>query len=337
MEALSGTVEDLGWIAVEEASAAGRVRREATTYAQNVGFSQHRVGEVAIVAAELASNLHRHAVAGAVLLRLRREASAAAIELVCVDAGPGVNLVDAAQDGRSTRGTLGIGLGAAMRLSTFFDAHSVPGVGTVMVATLWDGDAPVARPRVAGITRPMGDEPVCGDVCAARVERDATTLMLADGLGHGELAAMAAREAARSFLAAPSGEPPARTLERLNGALRPTRGAAVAVVRIDAAGTELTMAGVGNVAVWIDDGERRSGLLSTPGIVGAATRTAREVTVPIPPHALVAMHSDGLTSKWSLDRYPGLRVRDPLLVAAVLLRDAGLRRDDASVLIARAS
>ena len=47
------------------------------------------------------------------------------------------------------------------------------------------------------------------------------------------------------------------------------------------------------------------------------------------------MHSDGLTDKWDLGRYPGLLVRSPLVVAATLLRDAAVRRDDASVLVCR--
>ncbi len=46
------------------------------------------------------------------------------------------------------------------------------------------------------------------------------------------------------------------------------------------------------------------------------------------------MHSDGLSAKWRLDDYPNARGRDPQIVAALLLRDAGVRHDDASVLVA---
>jgi hypothetical protein len=38
-----------------------------------------------------------------------------------------------------------------------------------------------------------------------------------------------------------------------------------------------------------------------------------------------------------LDAYPGLRARDPHLVAATLIRDAGVRHDDASIMVAKAS
>ena len=49
------------------------------------------------------------------------------------------------------------------------------------------------------------------------------------------------------------------------------------------------------------------------------------------------MHSDGVTDKWRLADYPGLAAgHTPLVVATTLLRDAGVRRDDATVLVARA-
>ena len=47
------------------------------------------------------------------------------------------------------------------------------------------------------------------------------------------------------------------------------------------------------------------------------------------------MHSDGIGSSWSLDRYPGLASRDPCLVAAVIYRDFARGRDDATVVVAR--
>ena len=47
------------------------------------------------------------------------------------------------------------------------------------------------------------------------------------------------------------------------------------------------------------------------------------------------MHSDGLQTKWKLDAYPGLQMRHPSLVAAVLYRDYRRGRDDVTVLVAR--
>jgi anti-sigma regulatory factor (Ser/Thr protein kinase) len=330
-------VEDLEWIRIEDESAVGHVRRTAMALARRLGFSEHRTGEVGIAATELATNAQRHAVRGALLVRVRREAEAG-VELVTIDSGPGMADVEAAaRDGWSTAGTLGIGLGAIARLASWFDSHSVPGRGTVSVATFWRGSPPATRPSVGALTRALGDEDVCGDAWALRSSDGITTVMLADGLGHGELAAVAARQAVRSFATHAGEEGPAQTIQRLDGALRPTRGAAVTVARLDPSAATVTIAGVGNVAAWVDDGERRQAFMSTPGIVGANAKKAREVRLALPPRALVVLHSDGLTSKWSLDGYPGLRTRDPNLVAATLLRDAGVRHDDASVMVAKAS
>jgi hypothetical protein len=47
------------------------------------------------------------------------------------------------------------------------------------------------------------------------------------------------------------------------------------------------------------------------------------------------MHSDGLTTSWSMDAYPGLIRRHPALIAGVLYRDASRGRDDVCVLAGR--
>jgi hypothetical protein len=46
------------------------------------------------------------------------------------------------------------------------------------------------------------------------------------------------------------------------------------------------------------------------------------------------MHSDGLTTHWDVDRYPGLLHMHPSLIAGVLYRDFRRRRDDVTVLAA---
>jgi hypothetical protein len=284
---------------------------------------------------ELATNLYKHAVGGMLLVRLRRHLDAAAVEVIAVDTGPGMADVAACLvDGTSTTGTLGIGLGAVVRLATWFDAYSLVGRGTVVTATFWDGAAPLPRPSFAALTRAVGGETACGDACAVRDDGASATYALVDGLGHGEFAALAAREATRAFLAAEPADPDAH-IALLHRALRATRGAAIAVLRVDRAERRIAFCGVGNIAAWIDDGERRHGFLSTPGIVGHNVRTTRSVAATFAKGSLIVMHSDGLTAKWQLDDYPNLRLRDPQIVAALLLRDAGARHDDASILVAR--
>jgi serine phosphatase RsbU (regulator of sigma subunit) len=117
--------------------------------------------------------------------------------------------------------------------------------------------------------------------------------------------------------------------------LRPTRGAALAVAAIDYAERTVRFAGIGNVAAWIVHHDGRQGMISQPGIVGHNVRTpVREATYALPRGSIVVLHSDGLTDRWDLKDYPGLLNRAPVVLAAVLLRDAGIRHDDASILVA---
>jgi anti-sigma regulatory factor (Ser/Thr protein kinase) len=301
--------------------------------AARLGFGEHRAGEVGIAATELATNLHRHAKRGLMLVRICREGENGGLLLLALDSGPGIkDFAHISRDGESSKGTLGIGLGAVMRLATWYDVYSNAG-GSVIAAAFWTGSELAFRPAAAGFTRPMTGETVCGDAWASHAQDGRVTVLLADGLGHGELAAVASREAVRTFLAAPDETDLTVTMQRLDETLRSTRGAAVAISRADRTAGTLTFTGVGNVAVWTDDGERRHALASAPGIVGANAKKIRALQVPLAAHERIVMHSDGLSSKWSLAAYPGLRGRDPHLIAATLLRDAGTHHDDASVVV----
>jgi anti-sigma regulatory factor (Ser/Thr protein kinase) len=329
------TVEDVAWLAADHVSAAGAARRAACALAERVGMGADRVGEIGLAVTELTANLVKHAGSGAVLLRLRHAAAGPVVEVVTVDHGPGIADVEAAVvDGASSAGTLGIGLGAVVRIASTWDWWSRPGAGTVLAAGFAaEPGTPAPAPSAVGITRPMTGQDVCGDAYAIREDGGVRTLLLADGLGHGPLAAVASAEAVRAFRAAPAGGP-ADLLRAVHRALSGTRGAAAAVARLG--GDEVRYAGVGNIAGVVDDGSTRRAMISHPGIVGALARTIREASYPLPRGAVVVLHSDGLTERQSLEPYPGLLARSPLVTAAVLLRDFGVRRDDASVVVARA-
>ena len=99
------------------------------------------------------------------------------------------------------------------------------------------------------------------------------------------------------------------------------------------AGEVVRFAGLGNIAaVILADGTRRS-MLSVPGIAGHQARTIRQFEYTAPPGAAIILHSDGISSRWEPGALPGLNARDPLVVAAALLAEAGTRRDDAGVLV----
>jgi anti-sigma regulatory factor (Ser/Thr protein kinase) len=321
---------DLRWLRVEDPSAAGACRSAAIALTRRLQFPEARTDQLTLAVTEAASNLHKHASQGSMLLRIARGDSKPGIEMVTIDAGPGLRDVGAAlRDGHSTSGTLGVGLGAVRRLSDFCDLYSVPGHGTALVARFWPAPHPGAVPY-AGLTRPITGETECGDVFGAAETDVAVTGVLCDGLGHGPLAASAAREAVAAVLEDPLAEP-AALLERAHHRMAHTRGGAVGVVQ--AAGQVARFAGLGNVAaVILADGTRRS-MVSVPGIAGHQARIIRQFEYNVPPGAAIILHSDGISGRWEPAALPGLNARDPLVVAAALLAQAGSRRDDAGVLV----
>ncbi|MBE9938455.1 anti-sigma regulatory factor, partial [Cellulosimicrobium cellulans] len=191
-------VEDGTWYTVDHPSAVGSVRRGASVAARNLGLDDERAAEVGLVVSELATNQCRHAGGGSVLVRVRRTGAEAALDVLAVDAGPGMRDITAAmRDGVSSRGTLGIGLGTLPRLASAWDAWTSPGQGTVIAATFVAHGATTDLAAPTGVTRPMTGQDVCGDALAVRHDDGVPSLLVADGLGHGPLAAAASGAAVR--------------------------------------------------------------------------------------------------------------------------------------------
>jgi anti-sigma regulatory factor (Ser/Thr protein kinase) len=314
----------------------GEARRNAVTVATRAGLDGNALSNLSIVVNELATNAVRHGGGGVILLRQLREYQLAGIEVLCIDRGPGMSdLAACFRDGFSTGGTMGTGLGAARRLAHAFDIFSAPGQGTVVVARIWaGGGAPAVRIPLGALAVATTGERECGDGWAAVADGTTTHIMLVDGLGHGAGAAAAARVAVRLFRERATLAPVAM-LELLHGALRATRGAAVAIARVDAAAGQVRFAGIGNIAARILTDAGTRSLVSHNGIVGLHGVRTSEFTYPFAADAMLVMHSDGLTSHWKHESYPGLLRRDPAIAAGLLYRDAERGRDDVSVVACR--
>jgi anti-sigma regulatory factor (Ser/Thr protein kinase) len=325
---------DMRWLRVEDPSAIAACRSAGVALAARLRFPASRLDEIALAVTEAASNLHKHARQGSLLVRISRDADPPGMELITVDAGPGLHDAAAAlRDGHSTAGTLGIGLGAIRRLADFYDLYSVPGHGTVLVARFWPARREVTV-RCAGLTRPMTGETECGDNFGAATTGTTAactvTGVLCDGLGHGPLAAAAAAAAIAAVLEDTTPEP-AELLERAHSRMGRTRGGAIGIVQVT--GTTVRFGGLGNITATILADGSRKGMLSVPGIAGHQARAIRQFDYVADLGAAVVLHSDGLSSRWEVGALPGLVSRDPLVIAAALLAEAGTRRDDASILV----
>jgi anti-sigma regulatory factor (Ser/Thr protein kinase) len=330
-------------IAIDDSSQIGEARRSASGVAATAGLNEVDAGKFAIIASEAAANISKHASRGEIILRAVAAPGARAVELIAIDSGPGIPDVDRAlRDGFSTAGSGGTGLGAMARLASTFDIFTSPGVGTVLSARI-EGERAVARPRhrfELGVVRvPKRGESECGDDWGM-VADDAGRAMLtvADGLGHGLLAAEASRRAVE-VAGEHAAEQPGSVVLAVHQALRPTRGAAVAVAELGAAGRSVRFAGLGNIsAAIVGPGPSDSkSLVSHNGIAGHEMRKIQEFSYDWPVDALFVMHSDGLSARWDLSRYPGLARRHPSVVAGVLHRDFSRGRDDALVVVVRAT
>jgi anti-sigma regulatory factor (Ser/Thr protein kinase) len=329
---------------IDEASKTGEARRLAKNMAAGMGLDEILSEQVGIVVTEACTNLLKHAQRGELILHFATEGlgPAPVLELLVLDNGPGIqDLQRCLQDGYSTSGTLGNGLGAIIRLSNAADFYSFPGKGTGILARWWSGAQPPSSQRggfrISAVNVPKAGQEASGDSWASVQVGDQLTVLVADGLGHGLEANLASSQAVRILRENPDLAPQA-LLERCHLALRSTRGAAIAVARIDRAHEMLTFAGAGNVSARIYSGQLPGQhLVSVNGTAGHQTERIREFSYPWPSDGLLQIHSDGLSSGAGVESYPGLASRDPALIAGVLYRDFGRGRDDATVVVAKAA
>lgn len=322
-------------LAVEDTSHVAAARRTAERAARAAGMDDPRAAEVGLAVTELATNILKHARRGEVLITNCRSRDEIGVEVIALDWGQGFVDIEAAMvDGHSTAGSLGHGLGAVRRLATEFEVFSQRTIGAVVLARIWPGPAPARRPEFAlgGISVAKAGESACGDAWASDSGPARTALIVADGLGHGPLAADAAAAAIEEFARAPMREP-GPMIEDLHLALRHTRGAAIGVTAIDLEREIAVFAGVGNIGGAIVSKGVRRNILSHNGTAGHAVRKVEQIGYPLPAGAAVVIHSDGLATHWDPSAYGDIWTHDPSIVAAMLYRDHSRRRDDVTVVV----
>jgi anti-sigma regulatory factor (Ser/Thr protein kinase) len=324
---LNGTVAQRRHL-IDDPTKIGEARRDALRLAQDCGLDDTIGGRAAIVATELANNLLQHGGGGELLLQPISAGEVTLIELLAIDRGRGMQDVESCMcDGYSTGGTAGTGLGAVRRLAAEFDLYSVPELGTVVMARIGQGTAA----HFGAVSVSMPGETECGDSWRLARDGELTAAMVVDGLGHGILAAQAANCSTMAFSDAPFDAPRA-VIERMHRSLAGTRGAAAACANVDPRGL-LCYAGVGNISASVVMADSTQGLASHNGTLGVRMPRLQEFEYRRASRALIVMHSDGISARWNLARKQGLMQHHPATIAAVLYRDHGRGRDDATVLV----
>jgi anti-sigma regulatory factor (Ser/Thr protein kinase) len=319
---------------IDDPSRTAEVRRFAGRMARSEGLADGACANAEVVATEIATNLLKHASQGEIHITGLSQGGRAGIELLSIDHGPGMSSIDhCIRDGFSSAGSPGTGLGAITRLSDDVDAYSVPGKGTVLVSRIWaDSEAPISGLSLGWVSVPIRGEDISGDNWAIHTEDTTISLIVADGLGHGILAAEASQAAVDAFRTYPTSGP-AVALDQVHRRLRGTRGAAVAIAALNVSGGTVKYAGIGNICGVIAGGTRTQSMVSHNGTAGHEARKLQEFSYALPPHWTVIMHSDGINTSWNLDRYPGLVNLHPSVIAGVLYRDGSRHRDDVCMVV----
>lgn len=181
-------------------------------------------------------------------------------------------------------------------------------------------------------TLPMKGETACGDRCSYWETPDRLIFAVADGLGHGPEAAVAAETAMACI-----GSALDMSLEQLflhcDGCLQLTRGVALSVVVIEKQSGLMTLASVGNIRTLLieKDKDRRFG--ATRGIVGGGYGRLKPDRFTIQVGDVLALFSDGL-DEFADVRKAILSTTDlTAQCAASLLEKLANRADDAALLL----
>lgn len=321
--------------ALADASQVGEARRFAHMLCNDFRFDETQKGKVGIVVNELGNNLVRYARDGRLIFRKVGAPDQPGLEILSVDRGPGLDEAIVMQDGFSTGTTPGTGLGAVKRLSHEFDLFSQRDKGTVLMSRIFAAVPDPGRAAeydIGAVSVPVSGEIVSGDGWVVHHDREATSVMVVDGLGHGPAANKAALEAIAAFEEALPG-PPDQILQTIHGRLKGTRGGAVFLVRINP--DSIAYAGVGNIRTIVQTPGAMKTLISHNGTAGLQIRTVQPAEYAWNGTGYVILHSDGLTTSWDINKIPGIHGKHPAVIAGLLYRDHERGRDDTTVVVLR--
>ena len=296
---------------------------QAASLAAMSGFDRYACADIETAVSEIASNALRHADGGWAAIRLLDNR----FEVVVTDRGSG-------SSGLPKTAGLGIGLQGAGRLMSSLTFTSLPSGSTVTMSR--ERPLPVATRdtspwSVTVVYRAKSGNTTTGDASEICELADGSIRMaLADGLGSGEMAALAARQVLDEMNLR-SHQTPSAGIVTADASTRDTRGAAVAVVFLAQDGSGLH-SGLGDVTCQITKPLQR--LANRPGIVGAGNGSPTDTPLRLGANGAVLMWTDGLTvpeNQWR----PLVSATSELDAMEQIVRAHSDRHDDAALLMVR--
>ncbi len=327
-------------IAVSDESDVVLAGRRVRRFLRESGFDEPSIQDIVLVVHELASNIVKHAGSGSIDFSLASDDQQDAIEIRASDSGPGIADIDqAVEDGYSTVGGLGGGLGSVYRLMDDVVIHTNGSAksGVKIVATRGT-QSPIAEDRppieVDAATRPQPGYEQNGDAFLIEHGTNWTLVGVIDGLGHGQAAHRAA-STARQYIQSNS----SRSLEDLfagvEEACRATRGVVLFLARFDWDERAVRLGSVGNITVKVCDVSKSHHLVPRRGVVGGHAPTPAIDRWELYPMPVMVVQTDGISSNWNCDDFDWYVETQGRSTAGRLLRQYAKSDDDATVLVIR--
>jgi phosphoserine phosphatase RsbX len=156
---------------------------------------------------------------------------------------------------------------------------------------------------------------------------------IVDGSGHGPEAHTIA-QASRDFLEKnKDGELPG-LMKGLHENLRGTRGGVAIIGKLDHEARQFRYVGIGNI-VLRKFGKSSERAVTQDGVIGYQIRTPKEKLMQISGGDVLVMHTDGITSYFDENDYPGILKDDAKTIANNLIKKFGKNDDDATCIVIR--
>jgi anti-sigma regulatory factor (Ser/Thr protein kinase) len=338
---------------IEEASI-GQARRALKRCASKLDFSDRQLAEVDIAVKEIGSNAIKFGRATGQFYFAATDVNIdpIGIEILYIDKGPGIeDTLLALEDGYTTSGSMGAGLGAVKRMADEFYIYSMMRNSTRRLS-LYErtthGTAIVVRKFIArdrerdlngpsrwgAFTRPQAGQDINGDGYYIKTFENRQIVAIIDGLGHGEGASLATAAAVAS-IEVNSGAGVEAIIRAAHEALRPTRGAVMGLAAIDYPSRTIEYSGIGNTDFRVLGGGKPLRFISLNGTLGSRLDRVKVFKEELPRASTIVLSTDGISDRWDPESYPGLLGLDPQLLCAVILRDYGRANDDATILCGR--
>lgn len=311
-------------------------RIQGKKLAADIGFGEIGVAEIEIVISELGANIVRHAGGrGDMVFRRLRDGNAKGLEIVAQDQGPGIPDSPTDPAARSLRNppyglrSLGIGLSGVRRLMDECETNSSP-EGTMIQARKWLTCEAADPIRCSVLSRPCFGEEVSGDAYLIKKLPSFVLFGVIDALGHGPKAYEVAQRAVR-ILEDNFRRNLSELVDRCHQGLKGTRGAAMALARIDRQAKTLDIVSVGNVETRIYGPGRPVTPPGANGTLGMVVEDVRVSRRPYRPGSCIVMFSDGISGRFELN--DAILRRTPQEIGAHILSRHGRSHDDATVMV----